>query len=105
MSLSGTMGSFDGSDVVKSICFMTNQNLYGPYGTDDGMAFTCDVKGAVIVGFHGRVFNYVMPKTRAVATWSTYESKVNNEVHFLVFRSFLLVFIFCYSFIFITFSF
>ncbi|KAJ0785909.1 putative jacalin-like lectin domain-containing protein [Helianthus annuus] len=59
--------------VVRSICFMTNLNVYGPYGTNSGTAFSHDVKDGVVVGFHGRAGGiylnaigvYVMPKSHA----------------------------------------
>ncbi|MFS7945379.1 putative jacalin-like lectin domain-containing protein [Helianthus anomalus] len=57
--ISGATGSsspFGGveNEVVKSICFMTNLNVYGPYGnSNNGTAFSHDVKDGVVVGFHG----------------------------------------------------
>ncbi|KAI3762854.1 hypothetical protein L1987_53296 [Smallanthus sonchifolius] len=75
MSISGTLGNFWGNGVVKSICFMTNLNLYGPYGHESGSTnFSYDVDGAVIVGFHGRANEYhltafgvyTMPKSLAL---------------------------------------
>ncbi|KAJ0614760.1 putative jacalin-like lectin domain-containing protein [Helianthus annuus] len=49
MSISGTVGSVSAylnlyRLVVKSICFKTNLNLYGPYGIDKGTAFSYEVK-------------------------------------------------------------
>ncbi|KAI3807295.1 hypothetical protein L1987_23221 [Smallanthus sonchifolius] len=85
MSISGTYVE-DGT--VKSICFKTNQNLYGPFGSDSGSAFSHDVKaGEVIVGFHGRadayvnaIGVYVMPKSLA------YKGKIMNELCFSMLR-------------------
>ncbi|KAI3762857.1 hypothetical protein L1987_53299 [Smallanthus sonchifolius] len=80
ISISGTYGSFKSHELVTSICFKTNQNVYGPFGNNSGNAFSHDVKGKVIVGFHGRANNYlnaigtyVMPKSLA------YEGKIMNE--------------------------
>ncbi|KAJ0804969.1 putative jacalin-like lectin domain-containing protein [Helianthus annuus] len=90
MSISGTVGSIVAYDVVvvKSICFKTNLNLYGPYGIDDGTAFSYEVKDEVIVGFHGRADDsyliaigvYVIPKSPASPPTSTYEGKIKNEL-------------------------
>ncbi|KAF5817892.1 putative jacalin-like lectin domain-containing protein [Helianthus annuus] len=93
MSISGTVGSRSQHGViVKSICFMTNLNLYGPYGIDEGTAFSYEVKDEVIVGFHGRAENYYLnaigvyaiPKSPASPPTSTYEGKIKNEVHFFL---------------------
>ncbi|MFS8005340.1 putative jacalin-like lectin domain-containing protein [Helianthus anomalus] len=57
--ISGTTGSsspFGGvkNEVVKYICFITNLNVYGPYGnSNNGTAFSHNVKDGVVVGFHG----------------------------------------------------
>ncbi|MFS7911631.1 putative jacalin-like lectin domain-containing protein [Helianthus anomalus] len=92
MSISGTVGSVPGYNVVvKSICFKTNLNLYGPYGIDDGTAFSFEVKHEVIVGFHGRsdkynlnaIGVYAIHKSPASPPTSTYEGKIKNEVHSL----------------------
>ncbi|KAK1427328.1 hypothetical protein QVD17_16011 [Tagetes erecta] len=87
MSISGTIGRCEGYDVVSSIYFMTNQNLYGPYGFDNGNIFSYDIKGGVVVGFHGRVSKclnaigvYVMPESLALAQISTYEDKIMPEL-------------------------
>ncbi|KAI7729339.1 hypothetical protein M8C21_004793 [Ambrosia artemisiifolia] len=86
--ISGTFGNEDGDDVIKSICFMTNLNLYGPYGTDKGTAFSYEVKDKVIVGFHGRASTYyitaigvyTIPKSPAPRPTSTYEGIIKNEL-------------------------
>ncbi|MFS7911627.1 putative jacalin-like lectin domain-containing protein [Helianthus anomalus] len=88
MSISGTVGRVKAYDVVKSICFKTNLNLYGPYGNDEGTAFSYEVKDEVIVGFHGRAGNYyliaigvyALPKSPASLQTSTYEGKIKNEL-------------------------
>ncbi|KAK9079286.1 hypothetical protein SSX86_000957 [Deinandra increscens subsp. villosa] len=88
VSVSGTTGDYDGSNVVKSICFITNQNSYGPYGSCSGTRFSHDGKGGAIVGFHGRASEYlssigvhVMPKSLAFGpVVSTYEHKIMNEL-------------------------
>ncbi|MFS7911628.1 putative jacalin-like lectin domain-containing protein [Helianthus anomalus] len=89
MSISGTVGSVGSYDVVvKSICFKTNLNHYGPYGIDKGTAFSYEVKDEVIVGFHGRADNYsliaigvyAIPKSPASPPTSTDEVKIKNEL-------------------------
>ncbi|KAJ0776776.1 putative jacalin-like lectin domain-containing protein [Helianthus annuus] len=88
MSISGTVGRVKAYDVVKSICFKTNLNGYGPYGIDEGTAFSYEVKDEVIVGFHGRAGNYyliaigvyVIPKSPASLPTFTYEGKIKNEL-------------------------
>ncbi|KAI3762853.1 hypothetical protein L1987_53295 [Smallanthus sonchifolius] len=83
MSVSGTYGWFRLCKTVRSICFKTNQNVYGPFGSNSGISFSHDVKaGELIVGFHGRasvhslyaIGVYVMPKSLA------YEGKIMNEL-------------------------
>ncbi|KAL9998603.1 putative jacalin-like lectin domain-containing protein [Helianthus debilis subsp. tardiflorus] len=93
MSISGTVGSvhFYGL-VVKSICFKTNLNLYGPYGIDVGTAFSYEVKDEVIVGLHGLTNSYYLNaigvyaihKSPASPPTSTYEGQIKNEVHSLL---------------------
>ncbi|KAJ0618318.1 putative jacalin-like lectin domain-containing protein [Helianthus annuus] len=93
MSISGTVGSVSAylnlyRLVVKSICFKTNLNLYGPYGIDKGTAFSYEVKDEVIVGFHGRsesyylnaIGVYAIHKSPASPPTSTYEGKIKNEL-------------------------
>ncbi|KAF5778503.1 putative jacalin-like lectin domain-containing protein [Helianthus annuus] len=93
MSISGTVGSVHLYGlVVKSICFKTNLDLYGPYGTDDDTAFSYDVKDEVIVGFHGLTNSYYLNaigvyaihKSPASPPTSTYEGKIKNGVHSLL---------------------
>ncbi|KAK1427334.1 hypothetical protein QVD17_16017 [Tagetes erecta] len=90
VAISGTYGVFDGRGkmIILSISFKTNQNLYGPYGSQTGTAFSHHVNGeVVIIGFHGRASkNYIyaigvygMPKALALATNSTYKAKFTVE--------------------------
>ncbi|KAI7729343.1 hypothetical protein M8C21_004797 [Ambrosia artemisiifolia] len=86
MSISGTVRN----DKVESICFMTNLNVYGPYGSDSGTAFSYDVKDEVIVGFYGRASSsyltaigvFAKPKSPAPHLTSTHEAKIKNELGF-----------------------
>ncbi|KAI7729331.1 hypothetical protein M8C21_025849 [Ambrosia artemisiifolia] len=88
MSISATFGSVGSYDALKSICFMTNLNVYGPYGSDSGTAFSYDVKDEVIVGFHGRASSdfvtaigvFTKPKSPAPRPTSTHEAKIKNEL-------------------------
>ncbi|KAG9150412.1 hypothetical protein Leryth_014590, partial [Lithospermum erythrorhizon] len=42
------------SDVIKSITFMTNKDVYGPFGTKVGTFFSSPAEGGKIAGFYGR---------------------------------------------------
>ncbi|KAL4559459.1 hypothetical protein LXL04_031597 [Taraxacum kok-saghyz] len=75
MSISGSFGHSSRSIGVTSLCFHTNQNCYGLYGSGEGNYghFSYDGKGGVLVGFHGRcdtfiqsIGFYVMPKSLAM---------------------------------------
>ncbi|XP_076894928.1 agglutinin-like [Bidens hawaiensis] len=86
ISVSGRIGNYEGSDVVVSICFDTNQNRYGPYGTGHGKVFSYDGEGGAIVGFHGRsnkylnaIGVYVRPESLALGLNAAYESKLIHE--------------------------
>lgn len=96
VSISGTYGNVDTHEIVRSICFKTNQNLYGPYGNNTGTVFAHDVKGEVIIGFHGRAESYihaigvyVMPKALASASNPTNNGKIMNEVFFCCLQKYL----------------
>ncbi|XP_075090037.1 uncharacterized protein LOC107786447 isoform X3 [Nicotiana tabacum] len=54
--IKGTFECFDGHSVIKSLCFITNANNYGPFGSEaGGTPFSLVMKeGVAIVGFHGR---------------------------------------------------
>ncbi|XP_024972018.1 agglutinin-like [Cynara cardunculus var. scolymus] len=86
-SISGTFGNYFGYVFVKSLCFVTNQKYYGPYGLDVGTPFSYDGKGGVIVGFHGRVSThldaigiYVMPESLAFGRNSTTKDNSMHEL-------------------------
>ncbi|KAK1427339.1 hypothetical protein QVD17_16022 [Tagetes erecta] len=80
VSISGTYGIIeDGDEVVRSICFKTNQKLYGPYGTNTGTVFSHDVKGEVIIGFHGRARSYINAIGVYVMPNPTNKGKIMNE--------------------------
>nr|XP_009763421.1 PREDICTED: putative late blight resistance protein homolog R1B-12 isoform X1 [Nicotiana sylvestris]XP_009763428.1 PREDICTED: putative late blight resistance protein homolog R1B-12 isoform X1 [Nicotiana sylvestris]XP_009763437.1 PREDICTED: putative late blight resistance protein homolog R1B-12 isoform X1 [Nicotiana sylvestris] len=53
--IKGTFGCYNGHCVIKSLCFITNANNYGPFGSDaGGTPFSLVMKeGVAIVGFHG----------------------------------------------------
>ncbi|XP_019259608.1 PREDICTED: uncharacterized protein LOC109237713 isoform X3 [Nicotiana attenuata] len=53
--IKGTFGCYYGHTVIKSLCFITNANNYGPFGSDaGGYPFSLVMKeGVAIVGFHG----------------------------------------------------
>ncbi|KAL9994815.1 putative jacalin-like lectin domain-containing protein [Helianthus debilis subsp. tardiflorus] len=83
-----------------SICFVTNQNRYGPFGTNSGTVFTNDGNGGMIVGFHGRAKKYldaigvyVMPESLALfkGKLMLQVHSLVSKIHFLVFRFWSLV--------------
>ncbi|MFS7911676.1 putative jacalin-like lectin domain-containing protein [Helianthus anomalus] len=86
----------DGTYVVQSICFITNQNCYGPFGkTKNGSVYASDHIRGMIVGFHGYASTYlnaigvyVMPESLALRP---IEDEVMLEVHSLVSKILLLV--------------
>lgn len=109
-SISGTLGNYEGSCVVTSVCLNTNQNCYGPYGNKSGNKFSYDGEGGVIVGFFGLANKYVtaigvhvMPESLVSDLKSTYEGKINPEVFvgfsilfFLVSKCCVYSFIICF---------
>ncbi|KAM0035427.1 putative jacalin-like lectin domain-containing protein [Helianthus debilis subsp. tardiflorus] len=89
MSISGTSNCLFGTktQVMSYICFMTNLNLYGPYGNCFGATFSHDVKDGVVVGFHGRASKYlnaigiyVLPKSLELDSNSKSKGKIMSEV-------------------------
>ncbi|KAJ0951259.1 putative jacalin-like lectin domain-containing protein [Helianthus annuus] len=55
-----TICHHDGTYVVQSICFTTNQNCYGPFGkTKYGSVYASDHIRGMIVGFHGYASTYL----------------------------------------------
>ena len=92
VAIRGTTGNYDGYNVVRSLCIVTNKKSYGPYGgTNWGTCFSYDGKGGVIVGFHGHdnkyleaIGVYVKPKSLALAQSSTCQTEL--EVHLLVLK-------------------
>ncbi|KAI3684828.1 hypothetical protein L6452_34054 [Arctium lappa] len=89
-SISGTFDDF----WVKSLCFGTNQNQYGPYGNDSGgtrTPFSYEGEGVMIVGFHGRLTSsyleaigiYVKPESCASGLNSI---STDNSMHELCSR-------------------
>ncbi|KAH7832975.1 hypothetical protein Vadar_001930 [Vaccinium darrowii] len=50
----------DGTTTIVSLCFNTNLNKYGPFGTTYGSrSLIIPTEGGVIAGFHGRVDTYL----------------------------------------------
>lgn len=43
-----------GPNIIRSLTFHTTKAKYGPYGEEQGMAFSTNLKEGMIVGFHGR---------------------------------------------------
>ncbi|KAJ9536368.1 hypothetical protein OSB04_un000460 [Centaurea solstitialis] len=89
-SLSGTVERGGGS--LGSLCFGTNQNQYGPFGSNHGTPFSYKgVEGVMIAGFHGRsgdyyleaIGIYVMPISFALGLNST---SADNSMHQLCSR-------------------
>ncbi|GKB51350.1 putative jacalin-like lectin domain-containing protein, partial [Tanacetum coccineum] len=89
VAISGTTGNYDGYNVVKSLCIVTNKKCYGPYGTNSGTRFSYDGKGGVIVGFHGHdnkyleaIGVYVKPESLALPQTST--CQINSVLEFVL---------------------
>ena len=83
---------------MRSLCFVTKQNRYGPYGSNGkGTPFSYDGKDGVIVGFHVRAGKYiegigvyVMPKSLALDRNRTCEEHSRFQVRFMVSECFFL---------------
>ncbi|KAM6549840.1 hypothetical protein CsatB_021516 [Cannabis sativa] len=60
-SISGTNGSYvNYASVITSLLFETNLNTYGPFGREIGTTFSLPImRGAVVVGFHGKSNIYI----------------------------------------------
>lgn len=59
-SIDGTIGVVDRvTTLIRSIRFTTNLNSYGPFGSQTGSNFSLQMKGSVIVGFHGQAGDYL----------------------------------------------
>ncbi|KAH7567215.1 hypothetical protein JRO89_XS07G0032900 [Xanthoceras sorbifolium] len=54
--ITGTAGPlmYMGPNVVRSLTFHTTKGKHGPFGEEQGPAFTSNIKEGKIVGFHGR---------------------------------------------------
>ncbi|KAJ9536365.1 hypothetical protein OSB04_un000457 [Centaurea solstitialis] len=85
-SISGTYDKSLGFFSLRSLCFGTNHNHYGPYGGNlDGTPFSFEGEGVKIVGFHGHVSKcvtgigiYVMPESFPTGLNST---SADNSMH------------------------
>ncbi|CAD5176229.1 unnamed protein product [Musa acuminata subsp. malaccensis] len=53
-SIRGHYGRFDGVSILRSLTFVSNKRTYGPFGREEGVAFTLEAPGSRIVGFTGR---------------------------------------------------
>ncbi|THU74712.1 hypothetical protein C4D60_Mb04t36280 [Musa balbisiana] len=53
-SIRGHYGTFAGVSVVRSLTFVSNKRTYGPYGRQEGVAFTLEAPDKRIVGFTAR---------------------------------------------------
>lgn len=59
IQVQGTFGSVaTPSDVVTSLCFITNMKTYGPFGVESGQKFETS-QGSRIVGFYGQASLFV----------------------------------------------
>ncbi|KAH7833431.1 hypothetical protein Vadar_006281 [Vaccinium darrowii] len=55
LSIRMTYDEDDGKATIVSLCFYTNLNKYGPFGTTNGScSLIIPMEGGVIAGFHGR---------------------------------------------------
>nr|XP_029123298.1 mannose/glucose-specific lectin [Elaeis guineensis] len=53
-AISGYYGNYQGNIVIKSLTFVTTTGIYGPYGQEEGTAFSLPMKAGKVVGFFGR---------------------------------------------------
>uniref|UniRef100_A0ACD5TSV4 Uncharacterized protein n=1 Tax=Avena sativa TaxID=4498 RepID=A0ACD5TSV4_AVESA len=44
---------------VRSLTLISNQRIFGPYGTEEGVPFELPAAGGRIIGFHGRSGNFL----------------------------------------------
>lgn len=53
--ISGTVGTYNGLQIITSLCFTTDSNnSYGPFGSVRGASFSLLGDAQAIIGFHGR---------------------------------------------------
>lgn len=54
--ITGAYGSlmYMGPNIIKSLTFHTNKGKYGPFGEEQGQAFTSNIREGKIVGFQGK---------------------------------------------------
>ncbi|KAK1578251.1 hypothetical protein Q3G72_028780 [Acer saccharum] len=67
---------------IESLCFYTNQTIYGPFGFMKltGIPFKFYMKGGIIVGFHGRVGNYFDALGAYIMPFSEFENDAGFKV-------------------------
>lgn len=58
-SVMGNYGKFDSYLLVRSVTFVTNLRIYGPYGCQEGVVFALPSAKGEIIGFHGRSGEYL----------------------------------------------
>ncbi|XP_010932909.1 mannose/glucose-specific lectin [Elaeis guineensis] len=52
-AISGHYGDYHGIIIIKSLTFVTTTGTYGPYGQEEGTAFSLPLKAGKVVGFFG----------------------------------------------------
>ncbi|XP_073108273.1 mannose/glucose-specific lectin isoform X2 [Elaeis guineensis] len=52
-AISGYYGNYHGIIVIRSLTFETTTGTYGPYGQEEGTAFSLPLKAGKVVGFFG----------------------------------------------------
>ncbi|XP_073107280.1 protein GOS9-like [Elaeis guineensis] len=52
-TISGYYGNYHGIIVIRSLTFETTTGTYGPYGQEEGTAFSLPLKAGKVVGFFG----------------------------------------------------
>ena len=53
-NISGYYGDYFGYIVIRSLTFVSTKGTHGPYGPEEGTAFSLPGKAGRVVGFFGR---------------------------------------------------
>ncbi|XP_059650702.1 jacalin-related lectin 3-like [Cornus florida] len=59
LSFWGYYGQVDKMVIIRSLGFLSNKRIYGPFGVEDGEKFEFQSTGGNIIGFHGRSHKYL----------------------------------------------
>ena len=59
IGISGTVGTYEGNNVITTISFLTNKKSYGPYGANEAANFSLPVTRGQYVGFSGNYGDFL----------------------------------------------